>query len=365
MNKTVLTLMAAAVCCLSASALDYKTTVKGLPDDATVYLRNHSSRENLDSANVSGGVVTFSGVVEQPVIADVMIGPRKQAAMLILDSTPAEIQLGADNASTLVKGSDLNKKLFSTRDAVDAPFRAAMNAFQQKAKEVEEKYGQQIPDSILQPLQAEYEKIYNDRNEAIKKAVVDNKDNLVAAVYIPSCLNMDGGVDFVKDFLKTYPYADSPSLESARKYLAALERKQPGTMFTDFTMNDMDGKPHKLSEYVGKGNYVLVDFWASWCGPCRKEMPNVKAAYEKYHPKGFEIVGVSFDNNADAWKKGSEALGVIWPQMSDLKGWGSLAGEIYGVRSIPATLLFDPEGKVVSNSLRGEALIEKLAEIYE
>lgn len=138
-----------------------------------------------------------------------------------------------------------------------------------------------------------------------------------------------------------------------------------GMKFTELEMNDLEGKPVKLSQWAGKGNCVLIDFWASWCGPCRQEMPNVVANYKKYHDKGFEIVGVSFDSKSDAWKKAVSELGMTWPQMSDLKGWESAGAKAYGITSIPASVLLDAEGKIIGMNLRGEALGEKLAEIYK
>ncbi|MCR5679925.1 MAG: TlpA family protein disulfide reductase [Prevotella sp.] len=134
--------------------------------------------------------------------------------------------------------------------------------------------------------------------------------------------------------------------------------------FTDMSIKDMNGRTHKLSEWVGKGNYVLIDFWASWCGPCRREMPNVVTNYSKYHKKGFEIIGISFDQKAAAWKDAVKQMGMKWPQLSDLGGWGSAAVEVYGVYSIPSNILFDKKGRVVAHDLRGEQLGTKLKEIY-
>jgi thiol-disulfide isomerase/thioredoxin len=115
-----------------------------------------------------------------------------------------------------------------------------------------------------------------------------------------------------------------------------------------------------VSDYVGKNKLVLIDFWASWCAPCRAEMPTVVKAYDLYHKKGLEIVGVSLDQNKDNWVNAIELLGQKWPQMSDLKGWDCAGAQIYGIQSIPANVLIDSQGKIVARDLRGDALLEEI-----
>ena len=135
-------------------------------------------------------------------------------------------------------------------------------------------------------------------------------------------------------------------------------------MFTDIEEADTLGVVHQLSEYVGKGNYVLVDFWASWCGPCMGEMPNVKANFDKYKEKGFNVVGLSLDRSAENWKKAIREKELNWVHLSDLNYWDSIAAKTYGIRSIPSSFLCGPDGKIIALDLRGEQLGEKLKEIY-
>jgi thiol-disulfide isomerase/thioredoxin len=213
-------------------------------------------------------------------------------------------------------------------------------------------------------LSAALDSISDEQLKLVKRIIHENKHNQIPASYIKEAM-YELGYEGLKEALDpTAAYYNNPDLEKPKQLLASFEKRRPGTMFHELTMKDMEDREVKLSQWAGKGNYVLVDFWASWCGPCRQEMPNVIQNYERYHTKGFEIVGVSFDQKKDAWVAAVQQIGMRWPQMSDLKGWQCAASDIYGVRSIPASVLLDPQGKIIAIDLRGKALGEKLKEIY-
>ena len=149
-------------------------------------------------------------------------------------------------------------------------------------------------------------------------------------------------------------------------HLDVLNTVAFGNKFLDLEMADPNGKKHYLSEFVGNGkNIVLIDFWASWWPPCRRDMPNLVAAYKKYKNKGFEIVGISLDSKADAWAKGVKDLNITWTQLSDLQGWKNSGAQLYGVNSIPHTVLVDKDGTIIAKNLHGEEIDAKLQEILK
>ena len=135
---------------------------------------------------------------------------------------------------------------------------------------------------------------------------------------------------------------------------------EPGNTFVDIGLPGPQGQTVWVGDYVGQNKLVLIDFWASWCGPCIRELPNVVKAYERFHDKGLEIVGVSLDKDKASWLAAIEQTGQKWPQMSDLKGWECAGAQIYGIQSIPANVLIDDHGKIVARDLRGDALLKEI-----
>jgi thiol-disulfide isomerase/thioredoxin len=188
-----------------------------------------------------------------------------------------------------------------------------------------------------------------------------------AMLYLEVFDNSDKGVELVQQLKKDYP--DTKPGKNADGILDNIKQQEAakkiqrglveGAKFPDFEEKDLDGKPLSISGF--KGKVVLIDFWATWCGPCVAELPNVIKAYEKHHDKGFEIIGVSLDQDEQKLKSYTKDKNMTWQQYFDGKGWGNKLAQKYGIQSIPATFLLDGEGKIIARDLRGEALEEALA----
>ena len=345
---------------LPTEAQQVKYSIDGISNEngKTVVLRDRLTNQIVNSAVVANGKFSMSGNAEKNAYMGVSTQDASWFVMLFNDGTPVTINL---NDSTL-KGSPQNERLTRYDIDINAPYASfmikmqSMSEEERKAKEVELVGGLMIVTMKMM--------------DGVKKVFDEESETMIPVAFINEYQQVFGQ-EKLDSIIATKPvWASHPLVKQQVQLWAQMkaqdEKKNAfiGQQFTDLEEADPDGNMHKLSEYVGKGKWVLVDFWASWCGPCKAEMPNVVAAYEKYHAKGFDIVGLSFDNKKEPWVKDIEALKMPWTHLSDLKGWNTVASTVYGVNSIPDNLLIDPQGKIVARGLRAQALHDKLKEIF-
>jgi peroxiredoxin len=226
-------------------------------------------------------------------------------------------------------------------------------------------------DSLSKELQKPYEVMVAQYSDVVAKKVQENTSSLASIMAIQQ-LRPENYLDIYKALDKglSEKYPDNKDIKSfhgmVQQTIMMVSRTEAikiGNEAPELILPMPNDKDLALSSLRGK--VVLVDFWASWCAPCRKELPNVKRAYEKYKSKGFEILGVSLDKDRDAWIEAISKEGLTWPQVSDLKFWQSEACQVYAVQSIPYTVLIDKEGKIIATDLRGADLDKKLSEVLK
>jgi len=340
---------------------------------AKAYLTYRQSNSSIvDSSTIQNGTFEIKGEITDPVQGAIVInylgsgtrGKLVHRRTIYLEAALIEIKSVDSLSSASVSGSRINADYDKLVLALK-PSTEKMDAFmadyfalpQEKQKDTS--------------VRAVLDKKYNAIDEEQKKAYVSFiKSHPNTIVSLDALKKLGGSIpeySVVAPLFDSFskPLKNSPAGKEYAEGLAKLKATAVGAIAPEFTQNDPDGNPIKLSSYRGK--YLLVDFWASWCGPCREENPNVVKAYARYHDKGFEILGVSLDNEKgrENWLKAIEKDGLTWPQVSDLKYWNNEVVQLYAIKSIPQNVLLDPTGKIIAKNLRAEALEKKLAELFQ
>ena len=368
-------------CLLTLAACDKTPKYKisgSISSDAqagkTVFLRapseNGLDKIAFDSAIIAKNTFTMQGVLQSPGLYFINIGDEPPFAPVFVEAGSIKVSIDSTEYDlTSITGSPLNdlytkyksgsKDLMDEKKALIATFRAEHQSgtmTPERQSEIMDQMGG-INDRVV-----DYQRIF----------INENPNNLATAFVLSQAMGQGLSVEDARAAVDKF---DSTLLKLSfvqmiSKRLTAQEEREAkevkeGQDFVDLKMQTPDGKDIAISDYAGKGKYVLLDFWASWCGPCRQENPNVVKAYDKFKSKGFEIVGVSLDKDKEKWIAGIKEDGITWPQMSDLKQWQSEAVDKYGIQGIPFTVLLDKEGKVIGKNLRGAALENKLSELLD
>jgi peroxiredoxin len=313
----------------------------------------------IDSTMVDNGVFVFEGKIDHPRFTYLKLEGQQNYITFFLEPGEIALEVSADNpGEPVISGSQSH-----------AVYQAFVEDSKHYDKKMSDLYAEYLEaqkegnDALMAEIDQQYNELDSDRKDYIVRYINNNSGSPVAAfIALRNLYQLD------LDELEKMATGFDPDIRTS-SYVADLNQRidrlrnvQVGKPSPDFIMNDTTGNPVALSSFYG--NYLMVDFWASWCGPCRRENPNKVAAFKKYHDQGLDLLGVSLDTDPDRWMQAIHSDGLTWNHLSDLAGWGNEAAGLYAVNSIPSNVLLDPNGVIIARNLKGEDLQKKLEEIF-
>lgn len=315
---------------------------------------------DVDSTVVKGNSFKLKGRLKNPEFYLIYIGENGPMEVF-LENSDITIECRLDSMShARIKGStshDLFASFFTLMD----PFGIKLEATRAQLSVGGAEFPVQKKDSIYKVI----EQIQKEMNLSMLDFFKKNNNSVVSPFLLSHTILQDIPLEDLQAIVDNYGpgIQESPHTIEVKNQLDLRKRTMKGAIFSDFTMTDTLGISVSLANYVGKGKYVLMDVWASWCAPCRSANPSLVALYNKYKSKNFEIVGVSLDRDRAAWHQGIREDKLPWPQMSDLQFWQSEVVKLYNISGIPYTVFFDPQGKILYIGLTGEKLDATLKDL--
>ena len=363
-------LMSPVLCFAQQNTYTISGTVNR-PEIKTLYFTQSTfydtnTKLNAQKIEVLDGRFSIKGMIDEPVPAFLSlaedykkIGTKPKE--FILDKGIISIEITSDLASAVVKGSKAQDDLFQY-NIEQNPYSAKINEINIEAQRLSS--SGISADSIGQLFRIPF----RDANRALTdfqlKFIQKNSSAFISLLLIPNIARSTNNYIEADSLLASLQdnIESSATAKTIREYIISQKKTSVGALAPDFRLADTAGKKIALSAL--KGKYVLLDFWAAWCGPCRQENPNVVQAFKTYKNDGFTVFGVSLDKEKKSWLKAIHDDNLQWQHVSDLKFWASEAAILYGITSIPRNFLLDPRGKIIGRDLRGQDLLDKLEELF-
>ncbi len=358
----ILVLALTVFACQSAKdEFSIKGSIAGV-ETGKVYLQKivDGRPQSIDTADVVDGKFTFKGKMEIPDIRILRLNEQDYFAQLFLDNSSVKVIANKDSLrNTKITGS-------ATQDVFQV-YLTELERLNKQVSDLQQKYQAAMSSGNTdeaKKTEIDYTAMIDNMKVFTKNFVKEHNSSVVAAYITLVQLAPQLEVSELDSIVAKFPAEINSSeyVTKLKEMSDGMKKTAIGAVAPDFTMNDPAGKPVQLSSLRGK--VVMIDFWASWCKPCRQENPNVVKLYQKYNSKGFEIIGVSLDRTNEEWVKAIQDDQLSWVHVSDLQFWQNAAARLYSVNSIPQTYLLDKEGKIIAKGLRSEQLAAKLAELF-
>lgn len=342
----------------------------------TLYLEENNPEGTapviIDSANVNNGLFRFETTTQQEGLLSLRADQNNYPFVQFINDTK-KITIDADLANAkdpyTLSGSPASQELLLFRKKMNEQVMIMSTLVSQYEQLGTLKASDSLPQNKIDTLKNSMLRNYQSAAEAMKNytvTVIDKSNNAALSLFVLGALQKMFEQFGVQAFNKTEMVSVVDKMSAKFPNHAAinnLKKNTPSAKAIDFSLPDTTGQP--LSLFSFKGKYVLVDFWASWCKPCRQENPNVVAAFQQFSQKNFTILGVSLDQNREQWVQAIQNDGLTWNHVSDLKYWNSEAATLYNVHSIPYNFLVDPDGNIIAEDIRGEALHQTLAKFLK
>lgn len=332
--------------------------IKGLDTGRIMLKYDYNEKTIIDTVKIKKGLFVFTGKLNGPTFSQMATTDFKFMHDQFIENTKMKLTGIKDSAASVVFSG-------SPSQDINVAFGKSLNPLYDRSWVIRGEIDSlsKIDSLAAERKSKELEQVFANINQKTIEFVKDKPSSIVSLYKLADLVNSAESKELNSLYLGLNASLRASSVgKMVGTSIESKMKTEIGVEAMNFTQNDVDGNPISLASL--KGKYVLVDFWASWCGPCRAENPNVVKSYNKYKDKGFEILGVSLDQKADKWKEAITKDQLTWKQVSDLQGWGNAVAVQYGVRSVPANFLISPAGVIIAKNLRGEDLEKKLAELF-